>query len=502
MSFSIAFRASWSVAILLLASVPGDGGAWAQDVAGDGLAATRVEPSASEGAFRHLLALQEIASANGGTRAAGTPGFDRSAEYVAQRLREAGYTVRLQEFEFPFFEDRTPPILATGNPGGATETAPAGAVHTLTNSGSGDVTARLRAVNLGLGEGPPAASTSGCEAADFKDFERGAVALIRRGTCPFQAKVDDAVAAGATGVVIMNEGTQGRTNAFSGLLSRPAAIPVVGVSYERGRSLDSAARTDGAVTVRVAVDAVTGTRSTRNVLADPTSDGDGPLIVVGAHLDSVPEGPGINDNGSGSAAVLEAALRSARQPAPSHSRVRFAFWSAEERGLVGSRHYVESLSEQERRDIALYINLDMVGSPNFGRFIQASAAAGDGPAAVVRSALVADFREHDRPVEERAGGRYGTDDASFSRKDIPTVGLFAGAGGPKTEAEAALFGGAAGRPFDSCYHRACDTTENINREVLEENTRALLHALDAVANVGRGGSAPVRKTGDPPEIRP
>jgi Zn-dependent M28 family amino/carboxypeptidase len=182
--------------------------------------------------------------------------------------------------------------------------------------------------------------------------------------------------------------------------------------------------------------------------------------------------------------------------------VRFAFWSAEERGLVGSRHYVESLSEQERRDIALYINLDMVGSPNFGRFIQASAAAGDGPAAVVRSALVADFREHDRPVEERAGGRYGTDDASFSRKDIPTVGLFAGAGGPKTEAEAALFGGAAGRPFDSCYHRACDTTENINREVLEENTRALLRALDAVANVGRGGSAPVRKTGDLLETRP
>jgi hypothetical protein len=120
MSFSIAFRASWSVAILLLASVPGDGGAWAQDVAGDGLAATRAEPSASEGAFRHLRALQEIASANGGTRAAGTPGFDRSAEYVAQRLREAGYTVRLQEFEFPFFEDRTPPVLATGNPGGTT----------------------------------------------------------------------------------------------------------------------------------------------------------------------------------------------------------------------------------------------------------------------------------------------------------------------------------------------------------------------------------------------
>jgi Zn-dependent M28 family amino/carboxypeptidase len=244
---------------------------------------------------------------------------------VAQRLREAGYAVRLEEFEFPFFEDRAPPVLATSKPDGGPETAPAGAVRTLTNSGSGDVTARLRAVNLGLGEGPPAASTSGCEPADFKDFERGAVALIRRGTCPFQAKVENAAAAGAAGVVIMNEGTQGRTNAFSGLLSKPAAIPVVGVSYERGRSLDSAARAAGAVTVRVAVDAVTGMRSTRNVLADAASGGDGPLIVVGAHLDSVPEGPGINDNGSGSAAVLEAALRSAEQPAQSRGRVRFAF---------------------------------------------------------------------------------------------------------------------------------------------------------------------------------
>jgi hypothetical protein len=141
MSYSTDFRASWSVAIVLLASVPGGGVAWAQNIAGDGLAA-RVEPAASEGAFRHLRALQEIASANGGTRAAGTPGFDRSAEYVAQRLREAGYTVRLEEFEFPFFEDRTPPVLAAGKPGGGPETAPAGAVRTLTNSGSGSAKGR------------------------------------------------------------------------------------------------------------------------------------------------------------------------------------------------------------------------------------------------------------------------------------------------------------------------------------------------------------------------
>jgi hypothetical protein len=111
----------------------------------------------------------------------------------------------------------------------------------------------------------------------------------------------------------MNEGTDGRTDVFSGQLSHLAPIPVVGVSYELGRSLDMAARSGA--TVRLDVNAVTGKRLTRNVLADTTFNGDRPLIIVGAHLDSVPEGPGINDNGSGSAAVLEAASAS-EEPIP------------------------------------------------------------------------------------------------------------------------------------------------------------------------------------------
>jgi Zn-dependent M28 family amino/carboxypeptidase len=499
MPLSRTFRAGWSMAAVLVVAVPLGRVAGADNVVGGTLPVVRLDPTAGEGAFRHLRALQDIATANGGNRAAGTPGYDRSAEYVAQRLKEAGYVVRFEEFEFPFFEDRTPPVLVIVGPDGAQE--PAGAVRTLSNSGSGDVTARLRAVKLGLGEGPPAASTSGCDAADFEGFERGAVALIRRGTCVFQAKVENAVAAGAVGVVIMNEGTEGRTDVFSGLLSKLAAIPVVGVSYDRGRSLDMVAQSDGGATVRVAVDAVTGKRPTRNVLAETASSGDGPLVVVGAHLDSVTEGPGINDNGSGSAAVLEAALRLAEQSnqGPAQTRVRFAFWSAEERGLVGSRHHVGALSEEERRNIAVYINLDMVGSPNFVRNVQGSAAAPDGPAAIAHREIAADFREHGLPFEERTGGRTRTDDASFAQKDIPTVGLFAGAGGPKSEAQAGLFGGAAGRPYDPCYHKACDTVENIDREVLEQNTRALVRALNAVTAVAQGISAPAQKAVDLPE---
>ena len=495
MKSSVPFRASWMIVATMLAATLPSRIAWGQNLPEGEPAATRSESKANGGAFRHLRALQDIASANGGNRAAGTPGYDGSAAYVAERLREAGYRVRFEEFEFPFFEERTPPVLVMSRPEGAP--ASAVAVRTLADSGSGDVTARLRAVNLQLGAAPPVASTSGCEAGDFRDFERGAVALVRRGTCQFQTKVDNAVTAGAVGVVIMNEGTEGRTDAFSGRLNRPAAVPVVGVSYELGSTLDIAIRTNGAATTRLAVDAVSGKRASRNVVAESSIGKDNPWIVVGAHLDSVSEGPGINDNGSGSAAVLEAALNlaqaAAQAPAQGRSRLRFAFWGAEERGLVGSRHHVNALSEEERRRIALYINLDMIGSTNYVRYVQGSAPTPDGPVAVVRRELIAAFRERNLNIEERTGSRFGTDDASFSQKGIPTVGLYTGAGGSKSETQAGVFGGAAGQPYDPCYHKACDTIENIDRDVLEQNTRALVRALNAVAMVARGLGPPEPK---------
>ncbi len=444
---------------------------WAQTTAGAAPQSRPLEPAANVGAFRHLRALQDIATANGGNRAAGTAGYDRSAEYVSEQLAKAGYQVRFEEFEFPFFEERSPAVLVVNTAGGAQQPASTGAVRTLSNSGSGDVTARLRAVT-------PAASASGCEGGDFKDFERGAVALIRRGTCQFQTKVENAVAAGAVGVIIMNEGTDGRKDAFSGQLTKLVQVPVVDIPYALGSALGADAQ---GVTVHLAVDAVAGRRPSRNVVAETSGSGDGAWIVVGAHLDSVPEGPGINDNGSGTAAVLETALQLAQEPAQGRRHVRFTFWGAEERGLIGSRHHVDALSDEERRRIALYINLDMVGSPNFTRYVQGPAATDDGPAAVARRELMAEFRERGLNIEERTGTRFGSDDSSFSQKDIPTVGLYTGASGAKSEKQASLFGGTAGRPFDPCYHQACDTIENIDRDVLEQNTRALVRALKAVA---------------------
>jgi hypothetical protein len=424
----------------------------------------------------HLRAFLEIAAAHGGHRAAGTPGYDRSADYVAAKLREAGYAVRFEEFSFPYTAERVPPVLALA---GATP-VPREALRTLQHSASADVTAPIQAVDLALDEDSLPPSTSACEREDFAGFERGRIALVRRGTCPFQVKVEHAVAAGAVAVVIMNEGREDRTGPFGGRLAGPASVPVLGTSTEVGRALARAADAQQGAAVRVAVDMESGTRTTRNVLAEPPDLATGDVVMVGAHLDSVPEGPGINDNASGSAAILEAALRLAEERRP----IRFAFWGAEERGLLGSRHHVGALDEAARRRIAIYVNLDMVGSSNPGRFLRSRLETGPGVATDVRRALAGFFRERGLSADEslsgpeRRGG--GSDDASFAQAGVPTVMLYTGAGEAKAEAQATQFGGAAGRPYDPCYHKACDTLDNIDAGVLGQMSEALIEALRRV----------------------
>ncbi|WP_246498321.1 M20/M25/M40 family metallo-hydrolase [Microvirga soli] len=433
--------------------------------------------------FRHVQALQGIATANGGNRAAGTPGYDRSAEYVAEQLRAAGYNVRFEEFTFPFFDERSPPDVVSGPEQSDAFTPPREALRTLMSSGSGDITAPLQAVDLALGEEPLQTSTSGCEREDFAGFTPGHIALVRRGTCPFQTKAELAQAAGAAGLIIMNQGTGDQTGIFGGRLSTQAAIPVLGVTTEVGRKLAEVAQDPSRSRVRLKVDVETGTRSTRNVLAD-RHETNAPFIVVGAHLDGVSEGPGMNDNASGTAAVLETALRLAREPATG-TPIRFAFWGAEERGLVGSRHHLDALSEEERRRIQFYINLDMVGSPNFGRFVQLSQTERTAETAGIVQAFTDHFESKNLSVEERSRNQrgFGSDDAAFAAKDIPTLGLFTGAGNAKSDEHADRFGGETGQPYDPCYHKACDNAENVDRVVLGQMSDALTHVLRGARTV-------------------
>ncbi len=170
-------------------------------------------------------------------------------------------------------------------------------------------------------------------------------------------------------MIIFNEGNPGRTAVIFGILGPPArSIPAVGTTLDTGDNLrNGGLNGPTGVTARVRVDAVEEIRTATNVIAETPGGAADNVVVVGAHLDSVSRGPGINDNGSGSAAILEVAEQMAR--VNPHNKVRFIWFGAEEQGLIGSTFYVNNLTPQERGNIALMLNFDMIGSPNFVRFV-------------------------------------------------------------------------------------------------------------------------------------
>ncbi|WAP51133.1 M28 family peptidase [Arthrobacter sp. ATA002] len=441
--------------------------------------------------------LQDAADANEGNRAAGTSGYEASAQYIEGELRRAGYEPVRQAFSYDQFE-LISEGLAQISPVPTTYTAGT-EFTTMSYSGPGDVTAAVTAVDINLtGD---RASTSGCEAADFTGFAAGDIALIQRGTCDFGLKVSNAAAAGATGVVIFNQGNDApnddRTGLVNGTLGTElSAIPAVGVTFALGEAL---AGTEDAV-LRITVESAVQTINSFNILADTRTGAADRTVVVGAHLDSVPEGPGINDNGSGSAAVLETAVQLAKttKKNPLQNRVRFAFWSGEEDGLQGSNYYVSQLDKAGLAGTLANLNFDMLGSPNLVRFVY----DGDGSAFPESTAprptgsdeIEGVFEEYfagqdlaSAPTE--FSGR--SDYSAFISNDIPAGGLFSGAEGLKTEEEAAVFGGTAGEAYDPCYHQECDDLGNINRRGLDQMSDAVAHAVLTFARTEadlRGGA--------------
>lgn len=435
-----------------------------------------------EGMRRHLTQFQEIAEANDGLRTSGTPGYDASAAYVREMLERAGYEVTVQTFDFPFFYDATE----------LEQTAPEVLTYTLhedfatmTFSPGGEVTAPIQPVDIDLAA--RRSSDSGCETADFADFEPGNIALLLRGICPFFEKASNAEAAGASAVLVFNDGLRrNRQGVIRGTLGEPGInIPVVGLSFAAGEALYQLSLTDE-VMIHVDAQVISETRQTQNIIADTPGGRDDAVVVVGGHLDSVPTGPGIQDNGSGSAAILEIALQMAALGIEPVNKVRFAFWGAEEFGLIGSRHYVEQLSLQERRQIALNLNFDMIASPNYTRFVydgdhstfsaratEVSAPPGSG---TIEQVLQDYFAEQNLAVAETPfDGR--SDYGPFIQMDIPAGGLFTGAEESKPADEVATYGGTADEAYDACYHLACDTIDNINWQALDEMSDAAAHAV-------------------------
>ncbi len=429
----------------------------------------------------HLTHLQDIAKANGNTRAVGTPGYDASVDYVAGKLRDKGFDVQTLQFEARVFHS---------DPGSVTV---------------GDRTVEARALEFSLATPPigvtgPLVAVSdesaACNASDYGSLPvNGAVVLVDRGTCPFAQKEAAAVQRGAVAMIVADNVVEEHMGGTLGEKT-DVKIPVVSVTKADGATLRL---TSGPATVKLSAE--TKTMQARNVIAQTKTGSTSDVVMAGAHLDSVPEGPGINDNGSGVAAVLETALQLGSSPEV-RSAVRFGFWGAEELGLIGSRKYIQSLDVNALKDIALYLNFDMLGSPNPGYFTydgdqslpvdkRGNPVVPEGSAGIERSLAAYLNSAGKTPQDTSFDGRSDYD--GFTLAGIPSGGLFSGAENKKTPEEAKLWGGTADQPFDPNYHKNTDTLDHIDRAEFGINGGGVAYATGLYAQdlSGRNG-VPIR----------
>ncbi len=515
------------------------------EVSAQDLLSSKITTSAVES---HLINLQRIAEENRvndvSTRAAGTPGYDSSTEYIKAQLEAAGYEVKLQSFEFRLWEQMEPSsfVLSTVSgkgdenitqPQNPEESAEEFSYNTMSYSGSAliDTAKDLVFVTPSFSEADDKAYdySDGCEASDFEGKEiEGKIAVIQRGSCAFDKKASNAEAVGAVAVIIFNDGNgEGRMATFGGTLGEDTSvsIPVLSSSYDLGLQIFQLK--DAQATIKTST--TDKTVNTNNVITETKEGNAEQVVMLGAHLDSVNEGPGINDNGTGSAGLLEYAIQFAKSEQVPENKMRFAWWSAEEAGLIGSQHYVDStfrpiqdelfksiaaefkldpsdldswtneqynsvLEETNKQftetvDVAMYLNFDMIGSPNPVYFVydgdlsdtmEDEANAYDETflpphgTADIEATFNGFFNKNNLETAPSALAKR-SDYAGFANYGIAFGGLFTGAEVNKSEEEAATWGGTAGEAYDKCYHKECDDIINIESETLTYNSKALAY---------------------------
>ena len=412
-----------------------------------------------DGMMAHLQKLQEIADTNGGNRDDGTPGFSASIDYVVKALQDKGFDVQTPQFERLQSVAPGRPALTVGG-----RNYPVVQASLLLQTPTGGLTGPVL---------KPTKST-GCSAADYGVTPpRGGIAVVDDTGCSIVEKQNAAVAKGAAALVVVSSG--GQNGSPPGLFVRGyyenLKIPVAVAGTDVGAAL----RRTGSP-VKVVLDGKTVKTMSRNVLAQTKTGSSKNVVMVGAHLDSGFSGPGINDNGSGVAAELETALQLGSSPNITNA-VRFAFWGAEEQRIGGSLNYVFGLNRDELNEIALYLNFDMLGSPNAGYFTydgdQSGPASPDvsaddvpiGSGGVERTLAgylnLAGKRPADMPLVA------GVDYSPFLTAGVPIGGMTSGAAQQKTNAQARLWGGKPGVPFDPNYRTPRDTLAALNRDALE-----------------------------------
>jgi Zn-dependent M28 family amino/carboxypeptidase len=411
-----------------------------------------------DGMLGQLQQLQQIADANGGSRADGTPGYEASVDYIAKTLKDKGFDVQTPQFERLVPVTPGKPALSVGGRNYSVDQA-----SLLLQTPAGGITGPVVK--------PP--KPAGCVAGDYGAAPpRGGVAVADDTSCSIVDKQNAAVAVGAAALIVVSAG--GRNGSPAGLFVpsyyQNLKIPVAIVGTDGGAALRRAT-----APVKLVLDNKTVQVTSRNVLAQTKSGSTQNVVMVGAHLDSAAGTAGINDNGSGVAAELETALALGPSPDATNA-VRFAFWGAEEQGIGGSLDYVFGLSRDELNQIALYLNFDMIGSPNAGFFTydgdQSGPAGPDvkpddvpiGSAGIERTLAGYLNLAGKRPADMSLAA--GTDYSPFLTAGVPIGGMTTGSAQQKTNAQARLWGGRAGAAFDPNYRTPRDNLGAINRDAL------------------------------------
>jgi len=457
------------------------------------------------GIWNHLNALEVVAKAHGNSRSVLT-GYNGSAEYIMQALSATDLKVSTQLFKAPIWDVVEPPYLEIL---GATPPIALIACPLFTGWQKYQVTCDYGSIRYGGNgnyslEQPVVYVSDPCDPASYNNFPAGQIVLFESSSeCTLYDQTLTAENAGVGGIIISNPvGTAGipRSRVYESATWTPETqmvqVPCVGVTSAIGTAL----RQNGTTTVRMNVAATLTIADTYNVFAETNTGSADDVVMIGAHLDSVPEGPGINDNGSGSSMILQIAIEYAlgMLKAPER-RLRFAWWGAEEIGLVGSNYYVTDLvnnNPEELDRIAGYLNFDMEAGPNYIRMIYdgstAPEAAQNGSMAL-EALFKSAWAEGGYSFDPTPMGG-GSDFLPFILAGVPASGTATGASGIKSEGEREVHGGIANAALDPCYHAPCDTAANVNVQSVKDCNFALRKVLETLT-LSESSSLPRRKPG-------
>ncbi|KAI8963296.1 Zn-dependent exopeptidase [Daldinia sp. FL1419] len=320
-------------------------------------------------------------------------------------------------------------------------------------------------------------ANEGCDASDYPSDVSNNIAFILRGKCSFGAKSELAGKAGAAAAIVYNYAS----GPLSGTLESPTPdhVATFGLSGEDAAPVLEKLKKGEAVDSIAYIDSEVKQIETTNIIAQTIEGDPDNCVMLGGHSDSVSEGPGINDDGSGSLTLLEVATQLTKFTV--NNCVRFAWWAGEEEGLLGSDYYVEVLPKEENLKIRLFMDYDMMGSPNFAyQVYNATNAANPEGSEQLRNLYVEWYETHGLnytfiPFDGRS------DYDAFIRHGIPGGGIATGAEGIKTKEEEAMFGGKAGEWYDPCYHQLCDDIGNVNSTAWLANTQLVAHSVATFA---------------------